>query len=201
MKRHDSLGIFPYVCFDSFNFYPLLVQFPPIGLFFGSDTGNTEQITEELVSLWAFSDLEVINANHMTVEDYARFDIIFLGLSTWYDGELQSDFELFFDSFKTIDFSGKIVALYGLGDQLGYGEYFVDGIGILAEVVLNNGGTIIGKWPLAGYDFEASKAVCDDTMFYGLALDEDNEMHKTSDRLKTWVQQVKSELAAKLITV
>ena len=39
------------------------------------------------------------------------------------------------------------MALYGLGDQIGYGEYFVDGNGILANVILEKGGEIIGHWP------------------------------------------------------
>lgn len=65
-----------------------------------------------------------------------RFGFIIIGHSTWYDGELQSDFEAFFDEFQTIDFTYKIVALYGLGDQYGYDEYFVDGLGVLGEVVL-----------------------------------------------------------------
>ena len=130
----------------------------------------------------------------MTVADYARFDIIFIGLSTWYDGELQSDFEEFFDQFQTIDFSNKIVAMYGLGDQYGYDEYFVDGLGILGEVILQNGGKIIGMWPIEGYEFAQSKGQYNEELFYGLALDEDNQMEKTEERLNKWIKQVEREL-------
>ena len=45
----------------------------------------------------------------------------------------------YFEEFQQIDFTGKTVAVFGLGDQIGYSEYFVDGIGILAKVVLENG--------------------------------------------------------------
>lgn len=164
------------------------------GLFFGSDTGNTEVITQDLVDMWDLSELEVIDACIMKVEDYARFDVIVIGLPTWYDGELQSDFEAFFDDFKTIDFSNKTVAMYGLGDQYGYADYFVDGLGILGEVILRNDGKIIGMWPREGYDFTYSKGLYNDELFYGLALDEDNEMHLTKDRLSDWLDQVKREL-------
>ncbi|MEL6719317.1 MAG: flavodoxin domain-containing protein, partial [Bacteroidota bacterium] len=118
-----------------------------VGLFFGSDTGTTEAITQDFKELWNLTDLEVIEACDMKVEDYAPFNFIILGLPTWYDGDLQSDFEDFFDDFKTIDFTDKIVAMYGLGDQYGYAEYFVDGLGILGKVILENGGKIIGHWP------------------------------------------------------
>ena len=165
-----------------------------IGLFFGSDTGTTEAITQDFKELRNLTDQEVIEACDMKVEDYARFDFIFIGLPTWYDGDLQSDFEDFYDDFKTIDFTNKIVAMYGLGDQYGYAEYFVDGLGILGKVILENGGKIIGHWPIEGYDFEESKGQLNDTHFYGLALDEDNQMELTEERLKKWIKQVESEL-------
>lgn len=165
-----------------------------VGLFFGSDTGNTEEVTKDIVEAWKISALEVIEAHQMTVADYARFEIIILGLSTWYDGELQSNFEEFFKAFKTIDFSGKIIAMYGLGDQLGYAEYFVDGLGILGEVIIENGGHIIGMWSTDGYEFEASKGRYNEGYFYGLALDNDNELEMTSGRIKAWIDQLEQEL-------
>lgn len=165
-----------------------------VGLFYGSDTGNTETVTNDLVDAWTLTPITTIEAGVMTVADYDRYDVILLGLSTWYDGDLQSDFENFFEEFKTIDFTGKVVAIYGLGDQYGYGEYFVDGVGILAKVVLANGGTLIGHWPCADYDYEASKAQYTDELFYGLALDDDNEMHKTPERLQKWIAQLTTEL-------
>ena len=140
-----------------------------VGLFYGSDTGNTEEVTEMIKEQWNFSELEVIEACDMSVEDYDRFQVIILGLSTWYDGDLQSDFEEFYEEFKTIDFSNKIVAMYGCGDQYGYPEYFVDGLGILGSVIIENGGEIVGKWPIGGYEFDESRARFDDDHFYGLA--------------------------------
>ncbi|MFW5761641.1 MAG: flavodoxin [Cyclobacteriaceae bacterium] len=164
------------------------------GLFFGSETGNTEDVTNRIVELWKISELEVINAAEMTVEDYERFDIIMIGLSTWYDGELQSNFDEFFDDFNTIDFSGKVVALYGLGDQVGYPEFFVDSLGILGEVILNNGGKIVGMWPREGYDFDESKGLYNDKLFYGLPLDFENQMDMTQPRIEAWLKQVENEL-------
>lgn len=168
------------------------------GLFYGSDTGNTEAVTQDLLKLWNLTPVTDIAAGMMTVEDYNKFDFIILGLSTWYDGDLQSDFENFFDEFKTIDFTNKIVAMYGLGDQYGYGRYFIDGLGILGEVIEQNGGKLIGLWPCADYDYEESKAQYNDELFYGLALDDDNEMHKTPERLQLWLDQISKELQENL---
>ncbi|MEN0006684.1 MAG: flavodoxin [Bacteroidota bacterium] len=170
-----------------------------VGLFFGSDTGATESVTHDLVESWQLTKLEVIEASIMKVEDYARYDFIFIGLSTWYDGDLQSDFEDFYEDFQTIDFTGKIIAMYGLGDQHGYDEYFVDSLGILGEVILQNGGKIIGMWPIEGYEFSKSKGQFNESLFYGLALDEDNQLDQTQDRLERWLAQVEQELKACLV--
>ncbi len=162
-----------------------------IGIFYGSDTGCTEEITHDLVNYWDSSEVKVIECNQLKKEDFETFDFLILGLSTWYDGDLQSDWEDFFDDFKTIDFTGKTVAIYGLGDQVGYAEYFVDGIGILAEVIIENGGDVIGEWSTEGYEFTESKAIKSEGYFYGLALDEDNESDLSAERLERWVKEVK----------
>ncbi len=167
-----------------------------IGLIYGSDTGMTEEVVGTIVDTWKASEIEVIEAHNVSKSDFERFDKIILGLSTWYDGDLQSDWEAYYDSeFQDIDFTGKTVAVFGLGDQYGYGEYFVDGIGILAEVVLKNGGKIIGNWPNKDYDFQESKAVIQSNKdyFYGLAIDEDNEPEKTTDRIEKWLKQLEKE--------
>ncbi|MEM0941107.1 MAG: flavodoxin [Bacteroidota bacterium] len=165
-----------------------------VGLFVGSDTGNTEEIGNMLLERWSISEIELIEASKMTVEDYDRFQIIIIGLPTWYDGELQSDFEAFFDEFKTIDFSGKAIAMFGLGDQTGYPEFFVDGLGILGEVMVQNGGYIFGMWPNEGYEFDQSKGLYDDNFFYGLALDFENQQDLNESRLEAWIQQIEKEI-------
>lgn len=173
-----------------------------IGLFYGSDTGVTDDITRDFVEAWEEDNIDVMEIGDATKGDFEAYKILFLGLSTWYDGDLQSDWEDFFEEFKEIDFTDKIVAIYGLGDQVGYAEYFIDGVGILAKVVLENGGKIIGNWPVAGYEFTESVAVIEDNpdYFYGLAIDNDNESELNSERLNTWISQVKEELKACLVT-
>jgi flavodoxin I len=165
-----------------------------VGLFVGSDTGNTEEIGKELLKKWNISEIEYIDASKMTIEDFDRFQVIIIGLSTWYDGDLQSDFEAFYEDFKTIDFSGKAVAMFGLGDQTGYAEFFVDGLGILGEVILSNGGYIFGMWPNDGYRFDQSKGLYDDQTFYGLALDFENQEELNDQRLQTWLEMLEHEI-------
>ena len=167
-----------------------------IKLIFGTDTGNTEYvISTYLLSLLENEfEVKVVEVDEITSEDWESHNFFILGIPTWYDGLLQSDWEDYFEEFKQIDFTGKTLALFGLGDQIGYAEYFVDGIGILAEVILKNGGKIIGYWSKEGYEYLKSKAELNKEVLYGLALDEDNEDNLTQERCEKWILQLKKEI-------
>ena len=140
-----------------------------IKLIYGSDTGNTELVTEDIIKL--LDDVEVTTVADLTPEDWDH-DKFILGIPTWYDGELQSDWEDYFEEFKTIDFTNKTIAIFGLGDQLGYDEWFCDGIGILAKVIIENGGKVIGYTEKDdSYDFDTTpKSLVDDNTFYVLCI-------------------------------
>lgn len=111
---------------------------------------------------------------------------------TWNIGELQSDWEGYFPELDNIDFSGKKVAYFGTGDQVGYSDNFMDALGILEEKISEQGATTVGYWSTDGYDFNESKALRN-SKFVGLALDEDNQSDMTEERVKKWVAQVKNE--------
>ena len=167
-----------------------------IGLFYGSDTGTTEYVTELILKridkVVQVNTYDISEVGSLEFDDY---EFLILGLSTWFDGDLQSDWEGFFATFKKINFSKKKVAIYGVGDQIGYGEFFVDGIGILGRVVVDNGGKMIGAWPTEGYDFEASVAEFIPGWFMGLAIDEDNQGEMTEQRIEEWVIQIMAEFS------
>jgi len=161
-----------------------------IGLIYGTDTGATEEVSIKINKTFNNYNIERHNIANVNEKLILSFDFLIFGLSTWYDGDLQSDWEIYFDDFKKIDFTNKLVAIYGLGDQLGYDEYFVDGIGIIAKEIIKNNGKIIGEWPTKDYEFEKSKALKDKNTFFGLALDEDNQYEKTDSRIKIWTKQI-----------
>ena len=163
-----------------------------IGLFFGSDTGNTETIAEKIIEILD-RDIDLINIYDAKAEDFTQYDDLILGLSTWHDGELQSDWDTFFMEFSEVDFTNKTIAFFGLGDQYIYADYFIDGVGIIGEVVIENGGKIVGKWPSEGYEHTESKAELEEGVFLGLAIDEDNQFEQTDERIVTWVAQIISE--------
>jgi len=164
-----------------------------IKLIYGSDTGMTEELSSHIESIYDKID-EVVEVSEMKGDDWSSHNVFMIGISTWYDGDLVSAWEDYFDEFKTKDFNNRTFCLFGLGDQEGYAEYFIDGVGMLAEVIIENGGTIIGNWSTEGYDYEESKALLDDDTFYGLAIDEDNQDEMTHERIELWIKQLEKEL-------
>jgi flavodoxin I len=164
-----------------------------IGLFFGTQTGNTQTIAEGIQKEFGGdSVVELYDISGADPSDFAGYTCLIIGCPTWNVGELQADWEGFYDELDAIDFSGKKVAYFGAGDQIGYSDNFQDAMGILEEKISEHGGTTVGYWPIDGYDFSESKAV-KNGKFVGLALDEDNQSELTDERVKTWVAQLKRE--------
>lgn len=162
-----------------------------IGLFYGSDGGNTENIANELKK--ALGDVEVINIAKAKKEDFAKFQNIILATPTYGEGDLQSDWEDFLPELSADDFEGKTLAFVGLGDQDSYGDTFCDGMFHLYEKVASKA-KVIGQTSTDGYEYEDSKSVVDGK-FIGLVLDEDNQDDQTADRIAAWVDSIKSQFA------
>ncbi len=173
-----------------------------IGLFFGSDEGNTERVAYRIQARFGADVVDVQDIADVTQLDFANYDKIILGIPTWDFGQIQSDWEEFWDDIAQVDFTGKQVALYGLGDQFGYGDYFLDAMGMLHDVILPNGPEIVGYWPTEGYEFEASKAqIPGQNLFVGLALDEDQQENLSADRLNRWCEQICEEFGLDISVV
>ena len=175
-----------------------------IGLFFGSDEGNSERVAYRIQKRLGEDVVDVLDVADVTQLDFMKYDKIILGIPTWDFGQIQSDWEDFWNDVSEIDFSGKTVAFFGLGDQFGYSDYFLDAMGMLHEVVSHSCKKIIGHWSTEGYEFMASKAEIPGAgNFVGLALDEDHQEHLTSERLNKWCAQIHRdfELASPIISL
>jgi len=162
-----------------------------VGLFFGSDDGNTEAVAYKVQKRLGKDVCDIHDVADVSQIEFAEYDKIILGIPTWDFGQIQSDWEEFWDDVVTIDFGGKTVALFGLGDQFGYGDFFLDAMGMLHDVIVKNGAAIIGHWPTEGYTFDASKAkIADQDLFIGLGIDEDQQPELSSGRLNRWCHQI-----------
>ncbi len=118
------------------------------GIFFGSDTGNTENIAKMIQKQLGKDVADVHDIAKSSKEDLEAYDILLLGIPTWYYGEAQCDWDDFFPTLEEIDFNGKLVALFGCGDQEDYAEYFCDALGTIRDIIEPRGATIVGHYQL-----------------------------------------------------
>lgn len=177
-----------------------------IGIFFGSNTGNTRRIAKAIKKRFDDATMaEALNVNKTTPEQFASYDFLILGTPTLGEGAMpgldadcqNESWAEFLPRIADLDFSGKTIALYGLGDQEKYGDNFVDALGELHEFMTSRGARVVGAWPTDGYDFIASKAEVGGE-FVGLVLDQDNQKMLTDDRLETWLRLIAQDFALPL---
>ena len=168
-----------------------------IGLFYGSTNGNTAQaaqlIQREFASTGA-ATVELFDIADYYLETLLDFDYLILGVPTWDTGQLQKDWEAVFAEFDELDLTGKQVALFGLGDQVGYPDTFLDALFFVGDKARERGAQLSGAWPIASYTFAQSWAVTED-QFIGLALDEHNQAPLTDTRIAAWVHQLLREFS------
>ncbi len=170
-----------------------------IGLFYGSTTCYTEMAAEKIQAEIGAELVELHNIKETPLAKMVDYDLLILGISTWDYGELQEDWGDLWDELDTIDLTGKTIALFGLGDQVNYNEWYLDAMGMLFDKLQHKGAHFIGRWPNQGYDFTASKALtADGQHFVGLALDEDSQYDQSDERIAAWSLQILEELQATL---
>lgn len=170
-----------------------------IGLFYGSTTCYTEIAAEKIQQAIGDDIVTLFNIQDTPLKEAERFDILIFGISTWDFGELQEDWESHWDDINDVNLRGKIIALYGMGDQEGYTDWFQDALGMLHDAIADHGSNRIGFWPNQGYDFAASKALtADNSQFVGLSLDEDTQYELSDERIEQWSTQILEEIAEQL---
>ncbi len=174
-----------------------------IGIIFGTDTGRTRRVAKLIAKKLGVAAADPVNINKLTVDHFLAFDALIIGTPTLGDGEVpglgsgagSESWAEFLPQLEGADMSGKVVAIFGLGDQKTYANEFCDAMMALYECVTACGATVVGEWPTDGYEFEVSQAE-DNGVFIGLALDNDNQADLTEARVDAWLEQVTPKLLA-----
>ncbi len=164
-----------------------------IAILYGPTGGNTEKVARLIHELLG-ENSTLIPIKEANAEKLAPYKNIIIGGSTvgthtWKHTIPSKDWDVFFPMLRKMDFTGKKVAMFGLGDHIDYSNNFVDDLRIIYDAVTDINATVVGQCSTDGYEFNDSEAVIDDE-FIGLPIDEDNEPHLTLDRLKKWVEKL-----------
>ncbi len=167
-----------------------------IAIFFGPSKGAVNRVAEKIRTGIGDSLVDMVEVRNATASDLEKYDKIIFGISTvgkeTWDSSYTSDWGKFLPEVGKVNFSGKTVAIFGLGDHITYAGSFVDFMGLLAEQMIPNHATIVGQVPVEGYEFEESKALYDGK-FIGLPIDEDFEPELTDERVANWLKLIQKD--------
>lgn len=164
-----------------------------VGIFYGTSTGNTEDVANQIKNALGDVVEHVKNVTEIVAADLTVCEVLILGVPTWHIGEMQDDWAKILPELDALNFNGKKLAIFGLGDQKGYPDTYVDAMGELLEKFEKTGAKLYGLWPTEGYKFTASKGLRDNK-FMGLVIDIENQANQTEARVKAWVKQIKGEI-------
>lgn len=114
---------------------------------YGSTTGNTESVTDEIAKTLEGKghDVTIKNAADVGPDGLAAdYDVVLLGCSTWGDDEieLQDDFVPLFEDLDKAGLKGKKVGVFGCGDS-SY-EYFCGAVDAIEEKSEQLGAVMMG---------------------------------------------------------
>lgn len=157
-----------------------------VGIVFGSNAGDAKAVAEYIAKSF---DSEIIDAKELEAIFLESHDKLIFVASTHKVGELQNDFKAKLDVVKSVNFSGKTLALVGVGGQVKHPTTFVDGLVEFLPVV--SGAKLVGESEVGEYKFTSSKAL-KDGKFIGLVVDVKADAN-WQNRADAWIKSVKGE--------
>jgi len=168
-----------------------------IGVFYGPEKGSVERVAHKIEDKFGADRVELISVKDCDASELDRFDKVIFGVSTvgktnWDTEHTANDWDVFETKLKDVNWEGKTVAIYSLGDQLTYPHHFVDAIGWVYDRLEVLKANVVGFCSTDGYSFEDSEGVRDG-QFLGLPIDEDTQPDQTEVRISNWVNRLINE--------
>lgn len=168
------------------------------GIFFATIGGNTERCANYIGAACGVEPVAIEAVS--SPADVSKHDSIIVGAPTWNTGaDVQRSMtawdEWLYEELPKLDLKGKKLAIFGVGDQMGYTFNFCDAVGELHDTFAARGiDASYGRTSTDGYVATETKATVEgEGKFYGCLFDEDNQSDMSEDRAKRWVAQLKEE--------
>jgi len=168
-----------------------------IAIFFGPLNGSVHRIAKLVASKIGEDKVDLVHIAAASATDLEKYNRIIFGISTigkdtWQQKFDNNDWSKFFPVVTSFDFTGKRIAIFGLGDHITYAYHFVDSMGLLGKAIRKQGGELFGATGTEGYTFQDSEAISEGK-FIGLPVDEDFESELTEERVTVWVNSLLQE--------
>lgn len=164
-----------------------------IGIFFGSTTGNTEEVAGKIAKNMGVDSADVHDVAKTAPSAVGDYDVLIFGSSTWGDGQMQDSMHDFLDGVAVLALNGKQAAVFGCGDE-SMSDTFCDSVGEMYARLKPTGVSFIGgDFPTDGYTFSHTDADVDGHIV-GLLVDNMNHSDSADARISAWATQLKSQI-------
>lgn len=168
-----------------------------IGIIFSTVTGNTDEIAQLIKTKLGDAAAEPADVSDVKPDSLAAYEALIVGAPTWNtDADTErsgtSWDEFIYEDLPNIDLSGKPVAVFGLGDGIGYADNFCEAIEEVHDAFQKQGANMVGYTDTKGVDYEESKSVRDG-VFIGLPLDNTNYSDDSEKKVNAWLSSVATE--------
>lgn len=114
-----------------------------VSIIYGSTTGNTERVAEMIKDQLTADEVKLIQVSQAKAEDVQEADLVLYGSSTWGYGDLQDDFEPYFNTMDAALLGDKEVAVFGCGDSIGFGDVFCEAVNLISEKATSCGAKLV----------------------------------------------------------
>lgn len=117
-----------------------------ISLLYGTETGNTEILCDDLSdALGDTYEIEINNLQDIDPKDLNRAHFHIIVCSTYGEGELPQSALPFMDKLidEKPDLTGVVFSMFGFGDTA-YDETYNNGSRVLADALIERGATMVG---------------------------------------------------------
>jgi flavodoxin I len=115
-----------------------------VTIIFGSTTGNTETVANMIAQNLNDYDVTLYYVTDANDDCVKNADLVLYGSSTWGYGELQDDFQPYYNKAMTSNLlRGKNVAVFGCGDKENYEDVFCEATELIRAKAEKCGANIV----------------------------------------------------------
>ena len=83
-------------------------------IIYSFNTKKTAKIAERIREAFNDENMDAVNVEEISEEQFLAYEQAILGVATWFDGELPNYWDEFVPALEDMDLSGRKYALFGL---------------------------------------------------------------------------------------
>ena len=123
-----------------------------IGFFYTGALSHTRHWVDKALPAGSADNIAYIHIDRANSDSMKKYSHLLFGLSPQKDGSIQNELTVFLPKIHTLNLADKVVAFVDTCESSPT-ESFLTGLTLLYDAVAEQGGTLLGSWPLDSYEY------------------------------------------------